>query len=71
MSKGILIFAKNIVIDNRNSIAFHVGAGIAVPYGNATIVPLKSVISPVVQTVYAVGRYVIWVPGVFPVTETS
>jgi hypothetical protein len=34
-------FAKNIVIDNRNSIAFHVGAGIAVPYGNATIVPFE------------------------------
>ena len=27
---------------------------------------LKSVISPVVQTVYAAGRYVIWAPVVFP-----
>ena len=39
--KGDFDFAKNIVIDNRNSIAFHVGAGIAVPYGNATIVPFE------------------------------
>lgn len=69
--KGDFDFAKNVVIDNRNSIAFHVGAGIAVPYGNATIVPLKSVISPAVQTAYAAGRYVIWVRVCFPVTETS
>lgn len=39
--KGDFDFAKNVVIDNRNSIAFHVGAGIAVPYGNATIVPFE------------------------------
>ena len=26
--KGDLDFAKNIVIDNRNSIAFHIGGGI-------------------------------------------
>lgn len=34
-------FAKNFVIDNRNSLAFHLGAGIAVPYGNATMVPFE------------------------------
>ena len=34
-------FAKNIVIDNRNSLAFHFGAGIVVPYGNATMVPFE------------------------------
>lgn len=34
-------FAKNIVIDNRNSLAFHVGAGIAIPYGNASVVPFE------------------------------
>lgn len=39
--KGDFDFAKNVVIDNRNSIAFHMGAGIAVPYGNATIVPFE------------------------------
>lgn len=39
--KGDFDFAKNIVIDNRNSVAFHVGAGVAVPYGNATLVPFE------------------------------
>ena len=39
--RGDFDFAKNVVIDNRNSIAFHVGAGIAIPYGNATIVPFE------------------------------
>lgn len=39
--KGDLDFAKNIVIDNRNSIAFHVGGGIAIPYGNARVVPFE------------------------------
>ena len=39
--KGDIDFAKNIVIDNRNSLAFHVGAGIAVPYGNASVVPFE------------------------------
>lgn len=39
--KGDLDFAKNIVIDNRNSIAFHIGGGIAIPYGNAQVVPFE------------------------------
>lgn len=40
--RGDFDFAKNVVIDNRNSIAFHVGAGIAIPYGiTATIVPFE------------------------------
>lgn len=39
--KGDFDFAKNVVIDNRNSVAFHVGAGIAIPYGNATQVPFE------------------------------
>lgn len=39
--KGDFDFAKNIVIDNRNSLAFHIGAGIAVPYGNASVVPFE------------------------------
>ncbi|MDO4162864.1 MAG: BamA/TamA family outer membrane protein [Bacteroides sp.] len=34
-------YAKNIMIDNRNSLAFHIGGGIAIPYGNATVVPLE------------------------------
>ena len=34
-------YARNIVIDARNSIAFHIGGGVAVPYGNATVVPFE------------------------------
>lgn len=39
--KGDIDYAKNIVIDARNSLAFHIGGGIVVPYGNATVVPLE------------------------------
>lgn len=39
--KGDIDYAKNFVIDNRNSLAFHVGGGIAVPYGNASVVPFE------------------------------
>lgn len=39
--KGDFDFAKNIVIDHRNSFAFHAGFGIAVPYGNAKVVPFE------------------------------
>lgn len=39
--KGDFDFAKNLVIDNRNSLAFHFGAGIAIPYGNATMLPFE------------------------------
>ena len=39
--KGDFDFAKNLVIDNRNSLAFHLGAGIAIPYGNATMLPFE------------------------------
>ncbi len=34
-------FAKSVIIDVRNSLAFHFAAGIAVPYGNATLVPFE------------------------------
>lgn len=39
--KGDFDFAKNIVIDSKNSLAFHLGAGIAIPYGNATMLPFE------------------------------
>lgn len=39
--KGDFDFAKNIIIDHRNSLAFHAGIGIAVPYGNAKVVPFE------------------------------
>lgn len=34
-------FAKNISIDYRNSLAFHIGMGVAVPYLNAKIIPFE------------------------------
>lgn len=39
--KGDFDFSKNIIIDHRNSLAFHAGIGIAVPYGNAKVVPFE------------------------------
>ena len=39
--KGDFDFAKNIIINHRNSLAFHAGIGIAVPYGNAKVVPFE------------------------------
>lgn len=34
-------FAKNVVIDERNSLAYHIGMGIAIPYGNADVIPFE------------------------------
>lgn len=39
--KADVDYAKNIVIDSRNSLAFHVGLGIAVPYGNSKSLPFE------------------------------
>ena len=39
--KGDFDFAKNIIIDQRTSLAFHAGIGVAVPYGNAKVVPFE------------------------------
>jgi outer membrane protein assembly factor BamA len=39
--KGDFDYATSLMIDNRNSIAFHLAAGIAVPYGNASVVPFE------------------------------
>lgn len=33
--------AKSFMIDERNSIVFHVGAGVAFPYGNSRILPFE------------------------------
>lgn len=38
--KGDIDFSKTFVLDNRNTLAFHVGAGVGYPYGNA-IMPLE------------------------------
>lgn len=34
-------FAQNIRMDRRNSLAFHLGLGVAVPYGNAKTIPFE------------------------------
>ncbi|MDR0940006.1 MAG: BamA/TamA family outer membrane protein [Mediterranea sp.] len=34
-------YAQNVSIDHRNSVAFHVGVGVAVPYGNARNIPFE------------------------------
>lgn len=69
--KGDFDFAKNIVIDNRNSIAFHVGVRIAVPYGNATIVPFeKRYFSGGANSVRGWSVRNLG-PAFFPVTEIS
>lgn len=39
--KGDFDFAKNIRIDDRNSLAFHIGLGVAVPYANAKTIPFE------------------------------
>lgn len=39
--KADIDFAGNYVIDSRNSVAFHLAAGMAIPYGNADIIPFE------------------------------
>ncbi|MDR0748156.1 MAG: BamA/TamA family outer membrane protein [Tannerellaceae bacterium] len=39
--KGDLDFSKGIVADERNRLAFHLGAGLAYPYGNAERIPFE------------------------------
>lgn len=39
--KGDVDFSKGIVIDSRNRLAFHIGVGVAVPYGNGEMVPFE------------------------------
>lgn len=34
-------YAKNFMIDDRNSLVFHVGVGVAVPYGNSRSLPFE------------------------------
>lgn len=34
-------FAKSVVLDEKNSLAFHVAFGIGLPYGNSTILPYE------------------------------
>jgi len=39
--KGDVDFARSIIIDERNSVAFHIGGGIGYPYGNAKELPFE------------------------------
>lgn len=39
--KGDFDFAKNLNFDERNSLVFHIGMGIAYPYGNSQILPFE------------------------------
>ena len=39
--KGDFDFARNWYIDKRNSFVFHIGMGIAYPYGNSQILPFE------------------------------
>jgi outer membrane protein assembly factor BamA len=39
--KGDLDFSKGIVVDDRNRLAFHLGVGLAYPYGNAERIPFE------------------------------
>jgi outer membrane protein assembly factor BamA len=39
--KGDIDFARSLIIDDRNSVAFHIGAGIGYPYGNAKELPFE------------------------------
>jgi Outer membrane protein/protective antigen OMA87 len=34
-------FSQSVILDNRNNLAFHIGAGVGVPYGNADQLPFQ------------------------------
>lgn len=40
-AKFDLDYAKSFIINDRNSMALHLGLGIAIPYGNSTIIPYE------------------------------
>jgi outer membrane protein assembly factor BamA len=39
--KGDIDFARSLMIDERNSVAFHVGLGVAYPFGNTNELPFE------------------------------
>lgn len=39
--KGYFDFSKQYYIDDKNSLALHIGGGVAMPYGNSEIVPFE------------------------------
>lgn len=52
-------FAKNFMIDPRNSFVFHIGVGVAYPYGNSKMLPFEKRYFSVARTVYVGGLYVL------------
>ena len=40
-AKGDFDFTKSFRLNNENSLAFHIGVGVAYPYGNATVLPYE------------------------------
>jgi outer membrane protein assembly factor BamA len=40
-AKANIDYSKSIRIDTKNTIAWHIGGGIAVPYGNSKIIPVQ------------------------------
>ncbi|MDQ9825890.1 BamA/TamA family outer membrane protein, partial [Acinetobacter sp. 163] len=34
-------FTKSVILNDRNSLAFHAAFGIGIPYGNSTILPYE------------------------------
>lgn len=40
-AKADMDFSRAITLDSRNKLAFHVGVGVAFPYGNASFVPFE------------------------------
>lgn len=47
------------MIDPRNSFVFHIGVGVAYPYGNSKMLPFEKRYFPVARTVYVGGLYVL------------
>jgi outer membrane protein assembly factor BamA len=39
--KGDIDFARSLIIDERNSVAFHIGGGVGFPYGNRKEMPFE------------------------------
>ena len=39
--KGDFDFSQTLIIDERNALAYHVGVGLAYPYGNAKLIPFE------------------------------
>lgn len=40
-AKADVDFSRAITLDSRNKLAFHVGVGVALPYGNASFIPFE------------------------------